>query len=72
VPRVLVCTGGTGRIEHGGDTYAVRKGEVWLLPAVVGACTFRPSSEVNLLEVAIPEDSASGQKRVGSQVESSL
>ena len=72
VPRVLVSTGGTGRIEHGDDTYAVRKGEVWLLPPVVGACTFRPSSEVNLLEVAIPEDSASGQKRVGSQVKSSL
>ena len=60
------------RSNTSGETYAVRKGEVWLLPAVVGACTFRPSSEVNLLEIAIPEDSAGGQKRVGSQVESSL
>jgi mannose-6-phosphate isomerase len=61
VPRVLVCTEGTGQIEHGGDTYAVRKGEVWLLPAVVGACTLRPSSTIGLLEIAIPEKPGSDQ-----------
>jgi mannose-6-phosphate isomerase len=55
LPRVLVCTEGTGQIEHGGETYGVRKGEVWLLPAVVGSCTFRPSSALGLLEIAIPE-----------------
>jgi hypothetical protein len=42
------------------------------MPAVVGACIFRPNSEVNLLEVAIPENSARKQRRVGSQAESSL
>ena len=61
VPRILVCTDGTGEIEHAGDTHAIRKGEVWLLPAVVGACTLRPSSTINLLEIAIPEKSGSGQ-----------
>ncbi|WP_050058653.1 type I phosphomannose isomerase catalytic subunit [Silvibacterium bohemicum] len=61
VPRVLVCTEGTGQIEHRGETYAVRKGEVWLLPAAVGACTFRPSGTVNLLEIAIPPKPESSQ-----------
>jgi hypothetical protein len=35
--------------------YAVEKGDVVLLPAVAGACAFRPNGEVNLLEIAIPE-----------------
>jgi mannose-6-phosphate isomerase len=55
VPRVLVCIEGSGQVEHGGAAYAVGKGDVLLLPAVVGVCAFRPSSEVNLLEIAIPE-----------------
>jgi mannose-6-phosphate isomerase len=54
-PRVLVCIEGTGRIEHGGESYAVGKGDVLLLPASVGVCGFRPSSPVTLLEVALPE-----------------
>ena len=54
-PRVLVCIEGTGRVEHGGDTYAVGKGDVLLLPAAVGACAFRPDGAVTLLEVAVPE-----------------
>jgi mannose-6-phosphate isomerase len=56
VPRILICTEGTGQIEHDSVTYPVRKGEVRLLPAVVGACTFGPDSEVNLFEVAIPDN----------------
>jgi hypothetical protein len=31
------------------------KGEVWLLPAVVGMCVFHPNSAVGLLEIALPE-----------------
>jgi mannose-6-phosphate isomerase len=59
LPRVLVCIEGTGLIEHGVDTYAIRKGEVWLLPAIIGTCTIRPSGTVSLLEIAIPEKSKS-------------
>jgi mannose-6-phosphate isomerase len=55
VPRVLVCIEGTGHIEHEGSTYAVAKGDVLLLPAVVGVCVFLPSSAVSLLEIGIPE-----------------
>jgi mannose-6-phosphate isomerase len=54
-PRVLVCIEGTGRVEHGGQTYAAAKGDVWLLPAAVGVGAFRPSGAVTLLEVALPE-----------------
>jgi mannose-6-phosphate isomerase len=59
-PRVLVCTGGTGEIEHGGTSYVVGKGEVWLLPAAVGPCRFRTHGAVSLLEIAIPDDCADG------------
>ena len=54
VPRVLVCIDGMGQVEHGGATYAVGKGDVFLLPAVSGACIVRPQSAVTLLEIALP------------------
>jgi mannose-6-phosphate isomerase len=54
MPRVLVCTAGAGQIEHGGIIYPVGKGDVWLLPAVLGESKFRPSGLVELLEIAIP------------------
>jgi mannose-6-phosphate isomerase len=54
-PRVLVCVQGAGHLEHDGETYAVAKGEVWLLPAVVGVCTFRPTEPITLFEISIPK-----------------
>jgi mannose-6-phosphate isomerase len=54
VPRVLVCIEGVGQVEHAGAAYAVEKGDTLLLPASLGACTFRPSGAVNVLEIAIP------------------
>jgi mannose-6-phosphate isomerase len=54
MPRVLVCTAGAGQIEHKGISYPAGKGDVWLLPAVVGKSIFRPSGLVELLEIAIP------------------
>jgi mannose-6-phosphate isomerase len=53
-PRVLVCIEGEGKVEHDGSTFPVAKGEVWLLPAVVGACPFQPQGAVSLLEIALP------------------
>jgi mannose-6-phosphate isomerase len=67
VPRVLVCTAGTGQIEHSGTSYVVGKGEVWLLPAAVGTCVFRPHGAVTLLEIALPDHCVNGQGRHGSQ-----
>ena len=54
-PRVLVCIVGEGEIEYGGTNYPVGCGDVVLLPAEVGACSYRPSTAVTLLEVALPE-----------------
>ena len=53
--RVLVCIAGQGQLEHSGTNYAIRHGDVMLLPAEVGACCCRPRSEVTLLEIALPE-----------------
>ncbi len=55
IPRVLVCIEGSGRLECDGTAYGINKGEVWLLPAVSGACEFHPNSKVNMLEIALPE-----------------
>ena len=55
VPRVLVCIDGKGQLNHGGATYEIGKGDVLLLPAVLGACTFQPRGPVNVLEIEIPE-----------------
>jgi mannose-6-phosphate isomerase len=54
-PRVLVCIAGQGELEHEGTPYPVGRGDVVLLPAEVGACSYRPRHAVSLLEVALPE-----------------
>jgi mannose-6-phosphate isomerase len=53
--RVLVCVDGAGHVEHGGAKYAVGKGDVFLLPAVLGACDFQPGTAVTVLEIALPD-----------------
>jgi mannose-6-phosphate isomerase len=54
-PSVLVCIAGAGKIGHGGATYPVRTGDVFLLPAVTGPCTFSPSGASSVLEIEIPQ-----------------
>jgi len=61
MPRVLVCIEGSGWLEGGGSAYGVDKGEVWLLPAVVGKCEFHPNNALTLLEIALPESFEIGQ-----------
>jgi mannose-6-phosphate isomerase len=55
VCRVLVCLDGEGELEHAGSHYRFHKGEVMLLPAVVGACSCRPNGTVTLLQISLPE-----------------
>ena len=55
VPSVLVCVDGQGQVEHGDTAYPVGKGDVFLLPAVLGACAFQPFGAVTVLEIGIPE-----------------
>lgn len=66
MPRVLVCLDGAGLIEHEGQAYLVRRGEVWLLPASVGALVFRPDAAVTLLEASIPEHPYTSAERISS------
>jgi mannose-6-phosphate isomerase len=54
-PRILVCTDGSGQIEYDGADFPMRRGAVTLLPAVLGACRFRPEGAVTLLEIAVAE-----------------
>jgi mannose-6-phosphate isomerase len=54
-PRILVCTAGMGELNSIGTAYPVRRGDVFLLPAEVGACKVLPRGPINLLEVALPE-----------------
>ena len=56
-PRVLVCIAGAGHLEHFGTDYAFAKGDVVLLPAVVGDCLCRPHGEVTLLQISLPKGS---------------
>lgn len=55
LPRVLVCLAGEGQLEDTGRIYAFGKGDVLLLPAVVGRCACRPRGAVSLLEISLPE-----------------
>jgi mannose-6-phosphate isomerase len=50
-PRVLVCVEGSGIV----GLVPVVRGDVVLLPAALGTCTFEPSGEVTVLEIEIPE-----------------
>jgi mannose-6-phosphate isomerase len=50
-PRVLVCIEGNGVA----GSVPIAKGDVVLLPAALGTCTFQPRGEVTVLEIEIPE-----------------
>jgi mannose-6-phosphate isomerase len=54
-PRVLVSIAGAGQLVHDGASYHVGKGDVMLLPAMIGVCSYQPQGEVTLLEIALPE-----------------
>ena len=56
-PRVLVCLSGEGHLEYNGADYAFGKGDVVLLPAVVGVCLCRPDGAVCLLQISLPKES---------------
>ena len=53
--RVLVCLAGNLQIKYDGTPYNVRKGDVVMLPACLGACVCEPQQSVTLLEISIPE-----------------
>ncbi|MBN1578467.1 MAG: class I mannose-6-phosphate isomerase [Chitinispirillaceae bacterium] len=55
MPHVLVCIAGNGRLEYNGADYHIGKGDVMLLPAMVGACLCRTRTPITMLEISLPE-----------------
>jgi mannose-6-phosphate isomerase len=55
LPRVLLCLAGSGQLEHAAGNYAFGRGDVLLLPAVVGECSCRPHGVSSVLEISLPE-----------------
>lgn len=53
--RAVVCVGGSGELESAGARYPLRAGDVYLLPAEVGAATAWPAAELTLLECGLPQ-----------------
>jgi mannose-6-phosphate isomerase len=53
-PRVLVCLAGQAHMQYAGTRYTFRKGDVLLLPAVVGARYCQPHGAVSVLELSLP------------------
>jgi len=54
-PCVLVCLDGAGNLKFEGIDYPLGKGEVMLLPAMLGVCACEPRAFMNLLEISLLE-----------------
>jgi mannose-6-phosphate isomerase len=48
--RILTVVEGEAQLDHQGQSYPLRRGDVLFLPAEVGACTCRPSGKILMLE----------------------
>ncbi|MGV8813851.1 MAG: type I phosphomannose isomerase catalytic subunit [Gelidibacter sp.] len=55
-PAILVCTEGQGMMKYNDAEYTISKGEVVLLPAIIGLLDLRPEQEITLLQIAIPDN----------------
>ena len=54
-PAILVCLEGKGTMKYKNTEYSIDKGEVMLLPAIIGSLDFHPEKEITLLQMAIPD-----------------
>ena len=54
--RVLVCISGKGQLGYNGADYLFGKGDVFLLPAMIGACVCRTRGPVTMLEISLPPE----------------
>jgi mannose-6-phosphate isomerase len=55
MPKVLVCIAGEGQLEYKDDRYKINKGDLILLPAMLGECICHPDASITLSETSIPE-----------------
>ncbi len=56
--RGVVSVDGEADVDDVGVSYRLRRGEVLVLPAVVGVCLVRPIGDVTVLELSLPEGGA--------------
>lgn len=54
-PAILVCIEGKGIMKYNDTEYSIDKGEVMLLPAIIGPLGLHPSQGITLLQIAIPD-----------------
>jgi mannose-6-phosphate isomerase len=65
--RALVSIEGGGTLEHDGKSHPMKQGDVFVLPAAVGACEFRPTGLAVLLEVGLPVPSSPDRSTDGAR-----
>lgn len=54
--RVLVCLKGQANLHYQRQRFALRPGDVLLLPASVGICEVKPRGPVTILECGLPDE----------------
>ena len=54
-PAVLVCIDGNGSMKYNNQEYYINKGEVMLLPAIIGQLELLPKEEITIFQIAIPD-----------------
>lgn len=54
--RVLVAIEGGGQLEYGREHLPLKRGDVLLLPAVLGECVIHPAPTLTFLECGLPEN----------------
>lgn len=54
-PTILICIEGKGSMKYMDTEYTIDKGEVMLLPAIIGQLELKPQEKITLLQIAIPE-----------------
>ncbi len=54
-PAILVCLEGKGTMKFNEKEFSINKGEVMLLPAIIGQLELRPEKEITMLQIAIPD-----------------
>lgn len=55
IPTILVCIDGKGSMNYNNQEYNINKGEVMLLPAIIGQLELLPNDEITLFQITIPD-----------------
>lgn len=54
-PSILVSLDGQGTINFKNDSYSIKKGEIMLLPAIIGQLDLIPQPEITLLQISVSD-----------------